>query len=322
MASIRKIGNGWRAAVRRKGVSKYATFQTKAAASAWAATLESTILSGKYDARSTMTFGDLLTEYADKVSPTKAGEKWERVRIELTKRDPIAKVNLSDLDQPDFAAWRDRRLQSVSASSVRREWNLLSNACSKAVNEWKWLTAHPMKGVSKPEAAPPRDRLVSQAEIEAIQFALGYVGGVPDTKSQRVALAFEFACETAMRAQEICGLRLEDVAGSTAVIRKSKTRAGVRTAPLTPRAVDILKLLPDEKLFDVTPAHLDSLFRKAKLKVGIKELTFHDSRHEGITRLAQKLSPLELARSVGHQDLRQLMIYYNETADELAKKLV
>lgn len=30
---------------------------------------------------------------------------------------------------------------------------------------------------------------------------------------------------------------------------------------------------------------------------------------------------LELARMVGHRDPRSLMIYYNETAEQLAKKL-
>ena len=33
------------------------------------------------------------------------------------------------------------------------------------------------------------------------------------------------------------------------------------------------------------------------------------------------LDVLELARMVGHRDPRSLMIYYNETAEELAKKL-
>ena len=48
---------------------------------------------------------------------------------------------------------------------------------------------------------------------------------------------------------------------------------------------------------------------------------FHDTRHEAITRLAKRLDVLELARVVGHRDPRSLTIYYNETAEQLAKKL-
>jgi integrase len=53
----------------------------------------------------------------------------------------------------------------------------------------------------------------------------------------------------------------------------------------------------------------------------VEGLTFHDFRHEAITRLARKLDVLDLARMVGHRDLRQLAIYYNATAEEMAGRL-
>ena len=54
---------------------------------------------------------------------------------------------------------------------------------------------------------------------------------------------------------------------------------------------------------------------------GLENLTFHDTRHEGLTRLARKLDVLDLARMVGHRDPRSLMIYYNATATEIAGRL-
>ena len=53
----------------------------------------------------------------------------------------------------------------------------------------------------------------------------------------------------------------------------------------------------------------------------IKDLHFHDTRHEAVTRLAKKLDVLELARQVGHRDINMLRIYYNQPASERAKKL-
>jgi integrase len=95
--------------------------------------------------------------------------------------------------------------------------------------------------------------------------------------------------------------------------------------PLSPRALELIGFLPtsqdDESLFGLTEASLDANFRKMRAKTAIKELTFHDTRHEAITRLAKKLNVLELARAVGHRDLNMLQIYYNETAENLAKKL-
>ena len=37
--------------------------------------------------------------------------------------------------------------------------------------------------------------------------------------------------------------------------------------------------------------------------------------------LAQRLDVLDLARMVGHRDLRQLQTYYNATAEEIAERL-
>lgn len=68
-------------------------------------------------------------------------------------------------------------------------------------------------------------------------------------------------------------------------------------------------------------AKIDSLFRKAKKMALIDDLHFHDARHTAITRLAKKLNILELARMVGHRDLRQLQVYFNMPAEEIAKRL-
>jgi integrase len=95
--------------------------------------------------------------------------------------------------------------------------------------------------------------------------------------------------------------------------------------PLSPRAVALLELLPPPKengtVFGLTAKSLDALFRKAKTRAAIDDATFHDTRHLAITRLAKKLNVLDLARMVGHRDLKQLQVYYNETAEEMAKRL-
>ncbi len=63
-----------------------------------------------------------------------------------------------------------------------------------------------------------------------------------------------------------------------------------------------------ERLFDFKGDQISALFAKCK-KANIPNITFHDTRHEAITRLAKKLSVLNLARMKGHRDLKKLMIY-------------
>ena len=63
------------------------------------------------------------------------------------------------------------------------------------------------------------------------------------------------------------------------------------------------------------------LFRRARDRCGIVDLHFHDSRATALTRLSERLDVLELARMVGHRDLKSLMVYYRKTASQLAYKL-
>ncbi len=219
------------------------------------------------------------------------------------------------------------RAREVKGSSVSREMSLLSHALMVARKEWGWLIHDPMKDVRRPADPPPRDRLISHGEIERITLALGYQEGMPVAlPSQRVAVAFLFAIETAMRSGEILGLtsRTTDLKRRVAHLPMTKN-GGARDVPLSSRAVALLKMLPGVKdgqpLFGLSPASRDALFRKAKTKAGIEGLTFHDTRHEAITRLAKILQPLDLARITGHTDLNELMTSYNETAEDIAARL-
>jgi integrase len=91
---------------------------------------------------------------------------------------------------------------------------------------------------------------------------------------------------------------------------------------LSSRAVSLLEALPKlDPVFGLSSRQLDVLFRKLRDRAGVEGLTFHDSRHAAITALSRKLDVLALARMVGHTDLRQLRVYYNESAEELAKRL-
>lgn len=297
------------------------TFATKAEGYVW----EDQLKAGKGQTPN-ITFGKLLEDYRDKVSVNKKGERWERIRIAkfLTDKE-LSDVKIADLDKTVIAKWRDRRLKEVSALSVLREWALLSHCIEIAIHEWDYLKENPMKSVKKPVGEPPRDRLIAQDEINRLNFALNYSTDAKlTTVTSRVGAAFNFAIETAFRAQEICNLAWSDISGSVARINDSKTRAGVRSVPLSTKALAIIEQCKgiDEKLvFNIKTSQLDALFRKAKKLAAVEDLHFHDSRHEAITRLALKLDVLELARMVGHKDLNMLLVYYNKPASDLARKL-
>ena len=94
--------------------------------------------------------------------------------------------------------------------------------------------------------------------------------------------------------------------------------------PLSLRAQELFELMNPKShgnIFNITADTVCTTFRKAVKECNIIDLTFHDSRHEACTRLAQKLKVLDLAAMIGHRDLKSLMIYYNPTVTEIARQL-
>jgi integrase len=182
------------------------------------------------------------------------------------------------------------------------------------------MRENPVKAISKPPAPAHRDKVLTRSEIRSILVQLRRSGG---SVSDRVALAFLFALRTGMRAGEICGIRRMDVNvdSVTLPMTKNGTRRGV---PLSRKAHKVLGRalkLGHDPVFGLTSASLDALFRKARTRAGLSGFTFHDSRHHFCTYAARKLSPFELARMMGHKDLKMTMRYYNESASNIAAKL-
>jgi integrase len=152
-----------------------------------------------------------------------------------------------------------------------------------------------------------------------ILHTTGYID-CPNTISSRVGAAFLFAIETAMRAGEIVDITPDRVNMEKRTVELPLTKNGSsRKVPLSTKALEIVQKVGCD--FGVTSRQLDSNFRKARDMCGIDNLHFHDSRHQAITNLAKKIEVLDLARITGIKDLKILLVYYNETAESIAKKL-
>jgi len=227
---------------------------------------------------------------------------------------------MSDLAPSHIADWRDSRLKKVAASSVNRELNLISAVLSTAKRDWGCIDINPVSEIRRPKNPRPRDRRISETEIQQVLDALNY-NDIIDSKSSLLAAYFLLAIETAMRLGEICKVKSEDIDLQGRYVTLRDTKNGEkRHVPLSLKAVELFeKVIESELALD--PGVGSTLFRRATRLARIEDLTFHDTRHEGLTRLSRKLDVLDLARMVGHRDPRSLMIYYNATASEIAKRL-
>lgn len=326
MATYRKRGDVWRAEINKMGVRESATFPTKREAQEWAARRELELQDRRSGKVIRWTLREVAERYARDISPSKAGERWEKLRIAALCREPIADIVMQDIQPSDLAEWRDARLQTVTGATVLRDINLLRAIWAQAgKGEWRYVDHNPWKEVTKPADSRARTVIFTEDQVLRVIEACGYQGGTPIDKRQESAVALLFSLETAMRAGEIIGLRWENVDLESRVAHLPLTKNGdARDVPLSRRAVDLLEYMQgrsEDRVFTLTSALLDVYYRQAREIAGIGDVRFHDARATAITRLAKKLDILELARMSGHRDPRNLMIYYRETASEIAKKL-
>lgn len=328
MGTIRKRGDSWRAEIVKAGHRESKSFPTKREGQQWLTHRESELSTATVSGIQLQTLKDVLERYRDEISPRNKGHRWESVRINryLTEEPQLCAKFIHQVTTTDLAAWRDRRLKQVQAVSVRRDIALLRAAWGYARREWKNLRDDPWTDLTMPPEGRHRERIYSQDEINRITLALGWEDGEPvRTARQQTAVCFLLSLETAMRSGELLSLEHDQVDVKAKAARLDETKNGDRRAvPLSTRAIALFKSLrglDESRVFTITGALRDVYFRQAKTIAQVEGATFHDARATALTRLSKKLSILELARMVGHRDPRSLMIYYRESASEIAAKL-
>ena len=313
MASIIKHGKFWRCFIYVNGIRRTRVFDTKREARAWADELEDKLKRGG------KSFYQAIDKYLAEESPKNKSARGQKLRLERIKRE-IPNCDIKDLTPAILSEWRNKRLEKVKSSSVNRDISDLNAVFSVARREWEWLDKNPLEGVRKPENPPPRKRGITDKEIEIMLDSLGWDEGACERRMDEVAIAWQISIETAMRCNEVLTLTENqvDTVNRVAVLYDTKN-GDMRKVPLTHRACELLGYV--DLPFKVNPEVCSALFRKARIRTGIKDLTYHDSRSEGISRLSKHLDVLELARAIGHRDLKSLLIYYHTTAEDMAKKL-
>lgn len=289
---------------------------------AWSQSVEADLRNGVLPSVN-KTLGDAFNEYIERVCPRhKSGEN-EIKRINALRKMLPADRRLDQVKAIDIANFRDERLKKVKPNTVRKEMVILRCVFEEARREWGWIKTNPMSDVKKPPAGRPRRQTFADEDVQKILDALGFKGAV-ETLQHQVAISLQLGIETGMRAGEMLALRPSDIHLDDRYLTVRDSKNGDhRDVPLSTKAVELLRVLMagTGEVFTVSSASRDALFRKARTKAGIKGLRFHDSRATALTRISRKLDVLQLAKMIGHRDPRSLMIYFRESASEMARRL-
>ncbi len=106
---------------------------------------------------------------------TKAGGRWETIRLRTYLRDPLSKVDVDQLDTTHMVNCHDNRLNTVSASSVNRDLNLMSAIFTKARKEWKCIEVNPISDLDKPPRSKLSDRRSSDSSSTSRENSLKFI---------------------------------------------------------------------------------------------------------------------------------------------------
>lgn len=281
---------------------------------------------GQSDAekRAKVTFKHVLEKYRDEVTPTKRGKRWEYIRIEayLNGLFDVDK-SIAEVTSDLLGQWRDKRLLTKAASTVLRDFSLLSAIFEHARREWKYIDINPVRDVRKPREPDHRSIVITRPQIKAILQALEYkqLSNIR-TVSQAVAVCFLMALRTGMRAGELCNLTWENLYDN--YCRLPVTKTVPRDVPLSKKAIKLankMRGFDKSHVFGLKPQTLDAMFRRAKKRAGINGVHFHDARHTAATWMCGKVDVLTLCKIFGWKNTSQALTYYNPKASDIAKRL-
>ncbi len=326
MATITNRDGRWQAKVRRQGYPPQSrTFMRQADAEAWARKVERDMDTGTWRDTSEaerVTLGEGLSRWRDEVLPDLAPSSQiaDGNRVSLLMRYPIAKISLARLRSADLADFiKERRAEGVAGNTIRLDLAQISRVFRTAQESWCMEgLPNPVRalGRSKPRVSGGRERRLGPGEENRLIEVAGPFGAV-----------IRFALATCARRGEIADLKWTNVDLTRRTMRLVDTKNGTdRTVPLSTAAMAVLENLPrrlDGQVFGLSDMQITKIMRRVTKSAGIEGLTFHDLRHEGISRLFERtrLTERQIAQISGHKTAQMLWRYAHLRAGDLVAEI-
>ncbi len=331
MATIRKLKSGkFEVQIRRKGYSPISrSFFKRGDAEQWARHTEIKLDRGDLPTPvkvlDAYKLKDILERYRDEITVRKRSMDTEAYILNAFIRNPIAKLTLAQITASHFVTYRDRRLKEVKPGTVNRELSIIKHALDIAEREWDIpIRQNPLRKLKKLKVNNARSRRLSEEEYHSL------IQSIEESRNDLIKPLMNFAIETGMRRGEILRLQWADIdyEARTLFIPITKNDHS-RTIPLTAKAIEILKDLQTSdsadkyRPFPLSGNAAKLAWQRLLKRSGIKDLHFHDFRHEAISRFFERgLSVPEVALISGHRDFRMLFRYTHLKAEDVAQKLM
>ena len=343
MATFKQLPSGnWRVQIRRKNNYVSESFRRYCDAEEWALAVERKIDLGesptkraRIDPTTLSHLIDLHVEDMKEVN--QAPRRSKAFTLEALKKK-LGKVKVKDITRERVIQFgKDRAKEGAGAVTISMDIGYLKLVVSHAAAvhgiavqvEPIDLARIALKRLGLVGKGRERDRRPTQDELDRLieYFETNLRQLIP------VARIIRFAVATAMRQDEICRILWEDIdpENRTVIVRdrkdpRSKVGNHQRVPLLDHTGFDAWSILCEQKPFAgrsirVFPYNSKSVsvaFTRACQHLKIRDLRFHDMRHEATTRLFEAGFAIEqVALVTGHRDWKMLKRYTNLRPEHL-----
>ncbi len=345
MAVIVKLPSGnWRVQVRRKGSYASDTFKRHADATSWALEAERSIDKGlpigSVGKKKIANFGQLIDLHIEDMKEVrKTIRRSKRAVLESLKRQ-LGRVSLKDLERTKLIEFgRARAQEGAGPATLAIDFSFIGTVMTHAAavhgievaTEQVKLARIALSRLGLIGKGNERDRRPSQTELDRL---IDYFEGktnhfVPVSRIMRFAVA------TAMRLEEICSITWDDLNIDSRIVtvknRKDprfKVGNHQKVPMLALTGYDAWAILMEQavvthrkgRIFPHNHKSAGTAFYKACIELGIKDLHFHDLRHEATSRLFEAGLTIEkVALVTGHKDWKMLRRYTNLQPESLVR---
>lgn len=344
MATYSKLPSGtWRVQVRRKGRYISETFLKRDDARRWAIETEGRIDRGETPTPSRAahirTFGELIDLHvADMKSVGKAPGRSKAATLKMLKTR-LGVKRLAQLDRQFFIDFgRERAAEGAGPVTLGMDVGAIKLVLSHAAAvhglpvsvEPIDMARIALKRLDLIGKGAERDRRPSDEELERL---ISHFDGKP-RQTIPMGAVIRFAIATAMRQEEIFRVVWGDYAARTRMLtirdrKDPRAKAGndQRIPLLSISGFDPVAIIEkqasarsnrDLRIFPYNPRSAGTAFTRACQALGIKDLHFHDLRHEGTSRLFEAGFQIpQVALVTGHKDWKMLRRYTHQRPETL-----
>lgn len=273
-----------------------------------------------------LTLASLIRWYIDSFQSLSNWQRTKQSQLEFLEKHPIGQANALLLTTAALIDHvRSRRANGAGPATVGNDLTWIA-VVLRAAKSVKGVLVKP-EIVEEARTACRELRLIGKSRRRDRRPTLDELKKLDDYFRRRDRRAripmvdiFWFAIHSARREGEICRLewRDNDSRARTGLVRDAKhptaKEGNDRRFKYTFEAWAIVERQPksDERIFPYDPKSVCAAFTRACHVLGIKNLRFHDMRHEGTSRLFERGYQIhEVAQFTLHESWNELKRYAN-----------